>query len=217
MPHHHKKNLGKYSCSPQPTMLKRMPKGDYTNENPNAVCRNNEFRKHQESVKDKFVEVDIHAKCEVNGYYRIPDWEKYINHAWEVQRGTKCGNCFITNFAKYESLRKSSGDKNLMLYVFRLEQGITHAIVLDGEVMYDYSQFREIKMSLHDYHSVNKVVAFSVFAEEDYQKALKTGDALSYFYTGICQEACDCIYQYRGMLRPPATALERAMRSIINL
>ena len=217
MPHSHKKNLGGYSCSSQPTMLNRTPKGDRGKPNRNAVVRHNEFRKHQELVKWQSKEVDKYAKEEVNGYWRFPDWNKYIKWAWEVQQGEHRGNCWETNFALYEKLRKSSGDTNLMLYVFRLDSGIIHTIVLDGDIMFDNSQFRKIKASLHSYHRVNKVVEYSLFTEKDYEKALKSGDAFKYFYDGIAEDFCNGISQYQGQLKPQPSSLELAMRSIINL
>jgi hypothetical protein len=217
MPHHHRKNLGKYSVCPQPTMLNRIPKGDTGKPNRNAVLRHNEFRKYQENLRQRFSEVDGRCKQEVNGYWRIPDWNKYYNWAWEVQQGEHRGNCWETNFALYEKLRKSSGDTNLMLYVFRIDNGIIHTIVLDGDIMYDYSQFREIKQSLHDYQRINKVIAHSLFTEKDYQKALKSGDAFKYFYEGIAEDVCKGRFQYRGELKPMPNSMELAMRSIINL
>ena len=217
MPHHHKKNLGKYSVCPQPTMLNRIPKGDRGRLNANAVLRHNEFRKHQEKLRQQLPSLNERSKHEVNGYYRIPDWDKYINWAWEVQQGKHRGNCWETNFALYEKLRKSSGDTNLMLYVFQVELGIIHTFVLDGDIMYDCSQFREIKQSLHDWTMVNKVVAHSLFTEKDYQKALKSGDAFKYFYEGIAEDVCNGRFQYRGELKPQPSSMELAMRSIINL
>lgn len=217
MPHHHKKNLGGHKVSTQPTMLNRIPKGDRDKHHDNATLRHNEFKRYQENLRQRFSEVDGRCKQEVNGYWRIPDWDKYINHAWEVQRGNRSGNCFETNFAKYESLRKSSGDKNLILYLMRLKSGIVHNIVLDGDIMYDNSQFREIKQSLHDYQSINECVAYTLFTEKDYQKALKSGDAYNYFYDKFALKVSSGVFQYRGQLKPQPSSIELAMRSIINL
>ena len=112
--------------------------------------------------KEQFVRRNGHLVEEGLGYYRIPDFEKYSNWSWEIQQGVRAGNCFKTNWEKYQELKKNGA--KVKLVVGRMEQGITHAFVIDGDTRYDYAQFREIKEPLNDYLQVNKFVSHSFYS-----------------------------------------------------
>ena len=140
------------------------------------------------------------------GYYCIPAFEKYSKWSWSIVSGDACGNCFKTNWEKYQELKKNGA--KVKLVVGQMEQGITHAFIIDGDTRYDYAQFREIKEPLGDYLIVNKFVGHSFYDGDNYEEWLMT-----------CKFAGNHIMTNRGQIKVDRTegTMYNAMKSIINL
>ena len=106
--------------------------------------------------------MDLHNRNDVDGYYRIPNLDKYVDHMYENLIGKRGGNCFYSNFELYKKMY--SFNKNVKLYMVKIKnsqnpRGITHMLVVDGDIFYDNSQFRQIKQNLVEYMGTNIVTS----------------------------------------------------------
>lgn len=144
-------------------------------------------------------------KREGLGYYRIPDLEKYKSHSWEVLGTGKAGNCFQTNWDKYQELKKQGASAKLV--VGEMRNGIVHAFIIDGDVRYDYSQFREIKEPLDHYTQVNQFTSYSFYDGDDRK-----------MWDSLCALSAEGIHTRQGQLKIDRTegTMYKAMKSIID-
>lgn len=126
--------------------------------------------------------IDKEYKSLVGGYYRYPDFDKALEHNLSMNRGECGGNCFYANLALYQEMYKTN--KDIKLVIMRMEspafpKGMNHCIIIDGDVFYDNSQFREIKGCFKLYKEGNNIVAHFVapgdvhtYSRKDWNKVL---------------------------------------------
>jgi hypothetical protein len=93
-------------------------------------------------------EWDFHCACkrEVNGYIMVPDREEYEDWARRVLDPDDLthGNCYEVNTDLFWKLVKIQ--PNLRLCLLRFKSGISHCVILDGNIVIDQSNKRIRKM-----------------------------------------------------------------------
>ena len=139
------------------------------------------------------------------GYYRIPDFEKYKSWSWKILNEEVAGNCFFTNWDKYQELKERGASVKL---VVGMVNGITHAFIIDGADRYDFSQFREIKEPMEDYLAVNQFTRHSFYTGDNWVE-----------WESLCRLAGQGVYKRGGQIRIDVMegTMYKAMKSIINL
>jgi hypothetical protein len=164
----------------------------------------NRERERLDKIKDQIPLQHQMNRDDVDGYYKIPDWDKFEKWSLKLTEQGGGGNCFNTNWDLFIRLR----DKipGLKIYVMRYENGITHAFVVDGDIMFDNSQFRNIKMSLPYYLVGNKILGYSVYDGTDKEDWLN-----------FCNQAVHGRLQRKGSLPIKKSSMYHSMKTIINL
>jgi len=125
-------------------------------------------------VLSQMKQEDENARCDdwgVDGWFRIPDVPKYKQFYADMDRGlVSGGNCYYSNWELYKEMSATGLYKNLELVIveIRTRRGniIHHCFVIDGDVMYDKSQHRDMKRSLELYQMANEVVVHHYLGED---------------------------------------------------
>ncbi len=158
---------------------------------------------HQQA--EQYCERNIYLENMGAGYCRIPDFEKYMKWTWEVVNHEHAGNCYETNWNKYQELKNNGASVKLVVGKMR---GIHHAFIIDGETRYDYSQFREIKEPLEDYLNVNNFTEYSFYTGDNHEEWMIT-----------CRLSDNGINTHHGQIEIDRSegTMYNAMKSIINL
>jgi hypothetical protein len=142
------------------------------------------------------------------GYFRVRDWEKYEKWGEEVAKEEHPGNCYEANSELFHKL-KAQGHKTIWLVSAVLHNGsaggISHAFLLDGDILIDHSQYKEKKLCAHKYFKSNKVVEYDIWDDSP-----PSPDVLR-------ARAEMCQYSYSGSIRLGPSTRHLAMRKIINL
>jgi len=121
-------------------------------------------------LKENAPELDAIAKEECNGWYKV-DFNKYARMVFNDEGG----NCFYANWNYYQDLRKTN--KKVKLYVVKIKKsGFTHAFILDGDIMYDRSQYRDIKIPFYVWTRCNEVVGYNICNTKSPSRWLKLCD-----------------------------------------
>ncbi len=147
---------------------------------------------------------NTHLQYEGLGYYRIPDFEKYKSWSWKVLGKGEAGNCFQTNWDKYQELKKQGASVKL---VVGCVNDIIHAFIIDGDIRYDYSQFREIKQPIAYYLGVNRFTGYSFYDGDDRK-----------MWDSLCALSARGIHTRQGQLKfdRKEGTMYKAMKSIID-
>ena len=126
---------------------------------------------------------DAYAKQECNGWYKV-DFNAYARQMLTNQEG----NCYYTNWDYYNELKKTN--KRVKLYIARLGTGFHHAFILDGDIMYDRSQHRDIKVPYAMWSKGNTVVGYSICNTKHQIKWLE-----------LCERAQEGKFDYKGAVK----------------
>ncbi len=148
-----------------------------------------------------------------DGHYRIPDPEKYL----KFHQSAEHGNCYISNWVSFTELLKTNPYVKLVLMnIIRPDgQEISHAVVLDGDIMIDKSQFRDIRILWDTYTEMNRVIEYTEFKKVHYEKALEGGkNQPCRIWLDMCHNE---IYLNKGSVPIDKGSRQAAMESIIHL
>ena len=127
-------------------------------------------RNAQERLRATLTDVqDVIHETVPDGYWDIPDWERFRSWGMEVALGEHCGNCYEVNFALLHQLKLTH--PNVKLVICHLESGIAHCFVVDvssldasQNLFWGHSQFMNKHMSLNMYLRNNPLKAYTSYS-----------------------------------------------------
>ena len=174
-----------------------------------------ESAEHVKYILDNITHIDKTFKETLpDGHFRIPDPEKFKKFYASADHG----NCYVSNWVSFTELLKTNPYVKLVLMKLMRPDGeeISHAVVLDGDIMIDKSQFRDIRMLWDTYTQMNDIVAFTEFKKVHYDKALEGGKQQPF---RVWLEMCHIeLYLNKGSVVPiDKGSRQVAMEKIIHL
>jgi hypothetical protein len=161
-------------------------------------------RQHCRNVIASIKELSDQQTDLCHGYWRVPNPKKHIEWCDGIDKGLHPGNCFEVNSALFHKMKSTGDYPGLRLVSVYLKNKIDHCFILDGDIIYDNSQFQERKMCARMYETTN--VALMVSSWTDPPPAQTIRD--------LAQEGS---YHGRGPLTYTDSTYQQAMKTIINL